>query len=419
MSEIRRLTEADLDALVTITNGAYPPFAANTPEQRGTELERHRANLADPELGYFGAFREGRLAGSMLLWDFTMNVYGAQVLAGGVGMVAVDLFHKKQHVAKDLISFYLEHYRQRGAPFALLHPFRPDFYKRMGFGYGVKANEYRVRPAALPAGDRAGVAPLSADDIPALVACYNRLQARTHGLIRRAERPFARRFSNPELYAVGYRESGELRGYLFFQFKSAGVADNFTANDIHVAELLYENPAALRALLAFLHTQADQVRHVIFRTQDAHFSDLFHDPRTADSAEVIPYVVMAHVTNTQGAGIMYRVLDTAGAFRALAAHNFGGQSLRLKISVRDSFLPANDGAVVVRFREGYPEVVAEDAYEAEIALDVAEFSSLLLGVVSFRSLYQHGLATLSDPAYLDTVSRLFLAEEPPVNLTAF
>ncbi len=45
-----------------------------------------------------------------------------------------------------MIAWYLEHYRERGAPFAVLHPFRLDFYRAMGFGYGTPVHRYRFAP---------------------------------------------------------------------------------------------------------------------------------------------------------------------------------------------------------------------------------------------------------------------------------
>jgi predicted acetyltransferase len=418
--DIRRMTDADLEPFLTICDGAYPSFASTTPEAREQTLERWRAEETEPGTGNYGAFDEGRLVGGMRLFDFTMNVFGAQVLTGGVGRVAVDLFHKKQHIARDLVGFFLRYYRERGAPLAALYPFRPDFYHQMGFGYGTRANEYRARPADLPAtGNRSAVMSLAPGDAPAVAACYARLQARTHGLFQRTERPFTRNLTNPAVHAAGFWHEGEVRGYCYCEFVSAGVADNFTANDLVVAELLYETPEALHGLLAFLRSQADQARYIIFRNQDAHFSELFFDPRFAGSAEVIPYMVLAHLTNTQGTGIMYRVLDTAAAFRALADHDFGGQTLRLTITVRDTFLPENDGPVTVHFREGRAALAPDGEADAAITLDVADFTTLLLGIVPFATLYRHGRATLSDTPRLDTVTRLFLAAEPPVTLTGF
>ncbi|HEU5440695.1 MAG TPA: GNAT family N-acetyltransferase, partial [Ktedonobacterales bacterium] len=94
MTEIRPLAEAELDAFLTVANDAYPDLALHTAEARAQVLERWRVQRDDRTIAYYGAFREGQLVGGMRHFDFTMNAFGAQVLTGGVGLVAVDLFHK-------------------------------------------------------------------------------------------------------------------------------------------------------------------------------------------------------------------------------------------------------------------------------------------------------------------------------------
>ena len=117
-----------------------------------------------------------------------------QVPVGGIGMVAVDLLHKKEHVARDLVTFFLDHYRTRGMPLGLLYPFRPDFYKQMGFGYGTKMSEYRVRPSDLPAyGSKDHLVNLGPEDSELLLDYYNRYQMRTHGMLRRTTFEIARK----------------------------------------------------------------------------------------------------------------------------------------------------------------------------------------------------------------------------------
>jgi len=352
----------------------------------------------------------------MKLYDFTMNVRGAQLPTGGVGMVAVDLLHKKQRVAFDLIHYFLRHYRERGATLAELYPFRPDFYKQMGFGYGAKMSEYRVRTESFPNGPgRERLRMLTIADAPALLECYNRFQDVTHGMIRRDEFSFPRRLANPAHRTVGYERDGRLTGYLIFD----DVTDpngNFVLNDLIVEELVYETPDALAALLAFLRGQADQFRTVVIRTQDPTFHHLLADPRD-DSGRLIPSVY--HQSDTQGVGLMYRVIDLPGVFNALAGRDFNGQTLRLQITLDDSFFPQNAGSATVAFDSGQPHVSDDPAHDAAIRLDVAEFSSLLLGAVSFKRLHQYGLAQLSDPSALEVIDRIFRVDDPPICMTAF
>ncbi len=414
MSEIRTLSSHDFDLFVQIIGSAYPAMHVNTAEEKERSRQQMLTAAEQPTVHYYGLFREGELLGGMRLDDFEMNFLGVRLKAGGVGMVAVDLAHKKEHVAKEMIQFFTRHYRERGAPLTMLYPFRPDFYKEMGFGYGTKMNQYRIKPAALPQGpSKAHVRFLTADDQPVMLECYHRFARRTHGMIDRPAYILANWFNRPTLRFVGCEIEGQLRGYLVFFFEEGA---SFLINDLHIRELVYEDREALAELLTFLRSQADQVRHIVLETQDEGWHHLLLDPRDA-APEVIPHVY--HETNVQGTGLMYRVVDTPAIISALRPHNFGGQTLRLKTTITDTFLPENDGSTVIAFQDGYPYVVPEEDADVEICMQVAEFSSLLAGTVNFERLYRYGLADISDGRYLATVDRIFRVEEKPVCMTAF
>lgn len=58
-------------------------------------------------------------------------------------------------------------------------------------------------------------------------------------------------------------------------------------------------------------------------------------------------------------------------------------------------------------------------YDVEVCMDVAEFSSLLVGAVNFKSLYKYGLAKISDPSYVGVVDKIFAVEDKPICTTPF
>lgn len=411
-SAIRPLDATELPRFAQIVLGAYPSMTVS-PADLAERLARGMSQ-DDPPTTLYGLFRDGELLGGMRLFDFTMFYHGISVPVGGVGLVAVDLLHKKEHVAKELIGFYLRHYRERGTPLAALYPFRPDFYRAMGFGYGTKLNHHRLRPDSFPAGgDRSRLRHLTREDGPALLACYQRYAQSTHGLFARGATWVQRTFDDAEKRVLAYAEGEELRGYMVYQFKRGA---QFLDNDIQVVEWAYESPAALAALCAFLRSQADQVAAVVLDTQDDQIHQLVRDPRNG-TGNLHPSVY--HETNAQALGIMYRLLDAGGLFRALAGHQFGRESLTLGIALRDSFLPEQGGALTVRFAQGRPELAPEAAPAAQITLDVASLSSLLMGAADFRSLVSYGLAEIDDPNYIGAIHRLFLSEASPVCLTAF
>lgn len=419
MSEIRILSADDFDALADIFINAYPGWMSASAEEK-ERIKQHliKSHQEEPTVTYYGLWRDGQLLGGMRFHDFTMNFLQTQIPAAGVGQVAVDLVHKKEHVAKEMIAYFLQHYREQGVSIALLYPFRPDFYKKMGFGYGTKMSQYRVKPAALPRGpSKAHVRYLGEDDEQALWDCYTRLVSRTHGMIEKSQGEIAKLIKNPQLRIVGYEQDGQVVGYLAFIFDRG---ENAILNDIHVREFVYESREALSELCSFLHTQADQIRYVIFETQDESFHHLLLDPRN-DSVALIPSVY--HGSNTQGVGIMYRVLDTPGIFNLLQARDFGGQSCRLKLTLEDSFLPENAGSTLLCLEGGRLMVVDDDAegrdYDVQLRMDVAEFSSLLVGAVNLRSLDRYGLTDLSDRGYLGVLDEIFAVQDKPICMTHF
>lgn len=415
MSDIRRLGENDYDAFITIVANGFPDFKLQTPEERERFKQSIRDRAENPTDSFYGLFRSGQLLGGMRLIDYMMNVRGVKVLSGGIGMLAVDLLHKKEHVARDIVSGFLDRYRRRGAPFALLYAFRPDFYHQMGFGYGTKTSRYRILPTALPdTGRKEAVTFLTADDTDALRDCYQRVADRTNGMIDKTAIELRRLFESPSTRLAGYREDGCLLGYLAFTFAPI---EHSTVSDLNVTEFIYETRDALLGLLAFLRSQRDQVRRIQLDTQDENFHFVLSEPRS-DTERI--FGLVAHETNVQGLGIMYRLVDVPRAFALLRDADFGGQTITLAIHTSDTFLLDHDGTTVVHFEHGHPRLLDGATTAAvEIRMGVAELSSLLMGAVSFRSLYRYGLADISDPERTEDVTRLFLTDEKPVCTTPF
>lgn len=305
--------------------------------------------------------------------------------------MAVDLLHKKEKVCKELITYFLKHYRKKGISIASLYPFRPDFYKKMGFGYGTKVNQYRIKPESLPKGDsKKNTRFLGEDDREALLECYNRLMDRTSGMIEKSDFDLQRIFDQKNRI-VAYEKDGKVRGYIIFTFQPTK-KNNFLMNDLVVKEFIYESREALMELMTFLHTQLDQVNDVILNTQEEYFHYLLIDPRSS-TGNILPPAY--HETNIQGVGIMYRVINVKGIFNVLNKHNFGNQNCNLKITARDTFLKKNEGGTIVHFEDGISHIKEKGRWDLEIILDI------------------------SDQNYVDTVNKLFMTETKPICMTLF
>ncbi|MGZ0052550.1 GNAT family N-acetyltransferase [Brevibacillus gelatini] len=416
MDEIRPVSLSDIDEVVRIAAMAYPGSNLLGTEERQKFAERVKSTLEnDPIASYHGCYRDGRLVGIMKWYDFSMYVYGIPMLTGGIGTVAVDLLHKKEKVAKAMLHGFLTAYRERGIPLVSLYPFRVDFYKQMGFGAGSKIHQYNFKPASLPFTGKEQIVYLEKEDKEQVLACYQRVAKKTHGMILRTERDIDSLFNVPEKIVVGVRQEGKLTGYLAFQFESAH-EENKMFNNLVVKELLYESRESLAQLLSFLHSQADQIQRIVLTTPDEDFHLLLSDPGNGTN-RLLPSVY--HESHVSGVGLMYRVIDVPGFFRQLAEHRFGAETICLQLTVRDSFLQENEGTWLVQFQNGQAQIVENGQADVAIELDISDFSSLVMGVVRFSKLYEYGLAELDDTAFLPQLDRLFSAAQKPQSMTAF
>lgn len=414
MSLVKPMPESDLDKFAEIVSNAYPAFPLSSVE----EMERFKKNMGetyeDDGRCIYGLYRDGELLGGMIFYDFQVNLFSRMCPAGGLGLVAVDLLHKKEKVAKEMLEFFLDHYYGRDFPLTMLYPFRPDFYKKMGFGFGTKVNEYRFGPDSLPRGrSKEHVYFLTAEDKAATIDCYNRMVERTHGMTYKPDFHWESLFKTGGGKIVGFKKDGRIEGYMTYAFEKG---KNFLDNNMIINELFYEHPEALSEFATFLHGQLDQINQIVLSSHDDTFHHILFDPRNGTGNMINP---ISHESNVQGAGLMYRVINMAGIFEAMAGRDFNGQSCRIRINLADSFFPQQAGSTVVHFKNGRATVVEGGEYEVEMSLDVSEFSSLLMGVISLRKLYDYNLVELSDPACLELLHRLFFVETKPICITRF
>ncbi|MEW5794929.1 MAG: GNAT family N-acetyltransferase [Candidatus Zixiibacteriota bacterium] len=418
MSEVRVLKDEEFPEMIRICAEAYPSMGMVTPEDKRQWEQKFRSSRRDPTWTPYGLFRGGQLVGVWRNFDFTLNVRGNLISAGGLGMVAVHLAHKKEHVAREIVETFLAHYYERGDAMTTLWPFRIDFYHKMGFGLGGRRYQYRVRPESLPKGrGKEHVRFLGEADIPALNECYNRIVEKQTGMILHNEGRWHNRFEFWEkLRSVGCEIDGRLEGYLIYSFKTPDNPVSFMDAELVVNELIYHTPKALSELLAFLRSQLDQVSLITLEVSEDEFYFLMSNPTIASGDRMAPTYHESHVA---GLGIMYRVMDLKRLFDGLRQPSFADDQITIEIDLSDTFLPQNDGPRVVRFENGVGKLIDRSAADVKVSLDVAEFSSLLMGAVGFRNLHTYSLARISDLGFIDRIDRLFAYSQRPSCVTAF
>ena len=413
---IRILNDNDFDGFVDIVIRTYPgiipdSFSKDTKQHM---VERFKKTHNETSwIKYYGYFQEEKLLGGMILFDFIMNIFSNNINVGGVGLVCVDLLNKKEHIAKNLIDFFHKHYYDKGISLTILYPFRPDFYIKFGYGMGKKMNQYSFKPDSVPKTTKLHLSYLNNADIPHLVECFNRYASQTHGMIFREERTYQHMIES--MFVVGDKQSNQIQGYIAFKFKKLS-QNNFVHNDIVIEEFVYENRIALAELLTFLNIQSDQIHRITYNTQDDFFHHLLADPRNGTNN----LYLTSHESNLQAVGIMYRVINTRKIFTLLKNHNFGGQTVTLRLLVKDNFVPENNDELFIYFNNGFATINKDMTnYDVQIQLDIANFSSMIMGVISFEKLYTYGLADISNLDYLAKVTKVFLVEQSPMTIEQF
>jgi len=412
MYSIIKLQDNELRNLIKIFLNAYPGIPMSFEEYEEKIFEQNDYS----HINFYGVYDNDRLIGGMRLHDFKMTLLQQKITAGGVGSVAVDLLFKKEKVAYEMIKFFLYHFREKGASMALLYPFNPEFYKKMGFGFGTSMNQFRVRPKDLPKGySKKNIKHLTIDDSEAMCKFYNRMAGKTNGLIEKCTKEFQSLFKDESNKIFGYKVDDEILGYIIFRFKKGNI-DSFLVNDIFISEILFENSEVFIELMTFLNSQNDQIRYIIFNTQDENYRFALKDPRN-NSNRLLSSVY--HECSTQGTGIMYRVINIPKLFHDLRDHNFNNQSCKLKLKINDTFMEENNKSFIIHFNNGKAICSDEAEYEVELSIDIADFSSLIACVVDLKSLYRYGMVKLSREDYLNKLNTIFSSDEKPKCLTAF
>lgn len=406
MRIINKLDKAHIDSFLEISMNAHPYDGDKEGRKNWIDWSIDGHKGAD----LFGLFENGEMLGGMKLYDLKMNIHSTVLDIGGLGALSVDLLHRKERVAKELVEYFLKYYEEKGICMVVLNPFRVDFYKQMGFGMGTQVRQFRIKPEHFPRGDsKENLVFLTNDDKIALDECYNRYLKNNHGVISRVD-PNLNDLFNSDVRIVAYKEDNNIRGYVAFSYP-----DN-EFGTILIKEMVYDHRDVLLQLCTFLHTQLDQVKRIVVNTEDTHLEYIFSDPNNGENYVFKTFYPEICVT---GIGTMYRVIDTKGLFNALQGHNFGGQNCGLKITLEDTLFFQNFVSTTVRFVDGKASIVDLSEHDVEIVLNVSHFSSLIMGAIDFHSLFRLGLVSISDDSYCNVVNNLFKTSNKPISMIHF
>ncbi|MCL2521405.1 MAG: GNAT family N-acetyltransferase [Erysipelotrichales bacterium] len=413
MYKFKLITEEKLEGIAALLLNAYPAIGYNTTIEQCTKKLIEDNKLA--YLKYIGAYNGDNLVGGFNVWDFEMNFRQSMIKAGGIGSVAVDLTRKKEKICFAMMENFIEDLRKNGRNIALLYPFNSAFYYKMGYGFGTLLQQFKLRPNDLPSGNsKANIVRLTEKDAKSLTDYYNYKVKTTHGLINKAEAEFANRLKSPAVKVFAYKNKAKVKGYLVCNFKK-GSDESFLVNDLYISEMFFDSPEVFLELMTFVKSQADQVRYVIINTQDEGFINTLSDPR--NHTDRILFSVYQECCQT-GLGIMYRICDVKAFFLDIQDCSFGNLNMKVQFNIKDSFVKDNNKPFFIEFKNGKARMI-DDSADVEINIDIAEFSSLIMGCANLKKLIKYGKAQISKAEKLEELSRAFSLDEKPVCVTHF
>lgn len=417
MRKIKELTFKDIKAYSKIAYMAYPSFKDFSNEG----LIRYYSGIEDSlendkAVHFYGMFENDELVGVMRLFDFKMNYFNEMIDSSGLGFLGVDLLHKKEKIALDMIKFYEKLYLSQNKPIATLLPFRPDFYKPMGYGFGTKINQYRISPKHIPSFNIKSNLKFikTPEDIDKLLNFHEKLCHTKHGMIMKIYDEISElKEDNYTQILASFDKDKEINGYMTFEFQN-DKPGNLFVNNIYIKDLEYIDPDILKVFLDFLNKQSDEIRLVIFNTKDKYFHHLFNNPLN-DSDNYIPFGNIE--SNSQAVGIMYKLLDIYMAFEQNKHRNFNFMTLTIGLNIIDDY-DENIKHYILDF-EGGVYTGRNKKPDVEMTLKLSDFSSLFMGAISVKSLYNLGLLKLDSNAYLQMLDYGFYSPTKPICNTDF
>jgi predicted acetyltransferase len=395
---IRAATPGDIRAVADLWTHAFP----------GGRTLVERMHALDRNAGYGGiddtvvAHVEGRLAAALKMYRLTQHLAGAALPMMGLAAVAVAPWARRRGHGRTLCRWALEAARARGDVLSALYPFKPAFYRSLGWGTVGELHTYVFAPEALvPTTEQRTVRLADPEDEPAITACYDRVARASNGLIARTEGVWRQHLDGPGTHVFVY-EDGPLNGYVRVRY---GKARSPEQRPLFVDELIAETEAAYGALLGWLSRQRELWRRIRYdATPDEHFAHRLVDPRPpgfrgarrlwAQSARIIR-------------GPMVRVLDVTAALERRRVWG-AAPPVAFTLELRDPELPENGGPFRVEHDAGSVSVApSRTAARNALRTDAPTFAQIYCGELGVLDARRLGCADVAgDAAALDALFRV-------------
>lgn len=334
---------------------------------------------------------------------------------GAAAYVSTNFLHKKEHIARNLLRVLMGYYTKLGTAVGCLHPFNPEFYRKMGYGHCMEAYFYMPRTSAIRSfGHKENLSYAEAGDREEVLDYYRAWAARTNGATVHHYMDPHRIFDMP--YVVVCRKNGRITGYLTFEFIEV---DHYTDmyHDLCVREMIYDDLDTLEQFMTFLASQFDQIERVRIYSPDPYLHHMFCNP---DSGENRAHDGCIHEIGRRTMGNMIRLFDIPGYFAVQSHCQYPvSRPFTLALDVTDTFLPQNNGMFLLRIEGNTVTLVPNGTPDVTLTTDISDLSSFVIGAAPLKELVRLGRVQLDDSSYLSEIQHAIGWDEKPCNYTYF
>ncbi len=438
MIQIRTAKRDDISAIAELWCHAFPGHRSfgervQLLEQGGRHGGLETVAVADDD-GAVGAYKLLRL---------TQYITGVPLPTAGLAAVAVAPSYRRLGLGRRLCGHALRAAKGRGDVLSSLYPFRPSFYRALGWGLVTHLQRHRFRTTALPEAprQRSHVRLAGPDDLARVAACYARVAERSNGPLRRDEALWHNRLRDGTAIEPGRardaRDPAAWRarrgGLHVFVHDDDGVAGYLLARyregppelrALHVVELIAERGEVYAELLGWVASQRDQWPVTVYDARPVErLEHRLAQPRSPGERNRrrlwFPTACTLH-------GPMLRIVDIEGAFAGRrwwgagpGAPGDGPQRGAVRIEVDDPELPENRGPWEIELAGQEMEMrpSANGRVDASMTLDAATLARLYAGELTASEARALGGARIDgDVGLLD---RMFATFERPWLLDEF
>lgn len=300
-----------------------------------------------------------------------------------IGGVATPVLYRRQGCVRQMLETMLPKARENGWYVSLLHPFSFSFYRKFGYervsdhilvDFPISALDFLPREMKL--------VPMDASRLQDVAEVYEAFSQNRNLMFKRKD---ADRYPINDTY-IYYNAAGHPEGYIVLKgINHYDGINRMVSDNLHIHEMAYLTPEALRHLLSFVRMFEGELDTV-------HIHDIALLPEVD--------LMLKHYMHTRydiHPDIMARILDTEAMLKANtypAAH--GVFTLRV-----EDWLDSVRGCFRVEYQDGHCQVERlSDTSPADITTQATSLARFLYGTDAFDARlasYMDGV-TLGTPA---------------------